>query len=371
MSQTRPPLAERGGPVRGLLELATGSYPGFLFGGTVSNVLPVFHLHHADPVVLGAQLRYLADNGYRTVTTNAIERVVLGGHSPEPHTVALCFDDCWASLWTVAGPLLRAHNMSAIAFAIPGRITDAPALRPTFEEHRATATSVDTSDVPFATWTELCELHSAGLLDIQSHTFSHSAVFAGSEVNGFITPTFAQRPLLDRPAMSDGLNWLSPADLGAPLYLERSRMSEGLRFYEDANVREQCIAHVATRGSGEFFRHPLWRAELMAIASVAKGRTETADERARAIEQELVSARDLLQHRLGVPVPHVCMPWGIGGRAARAALKRTGLRLAFMDRLFGRRAVAAGDDPHALMRLHERFIACLPGSGRRHFFNAR
>ena len=147
-------------------------------------------------------------------------------------------------------------------------------------------------------------------------------------------------------------------------------MSDALRYFDDAGVRERCKRHVADRGGEAFFRRGSWRAELMAIASEAKGRVETETERGRAIEAELVRARDELETRLGASVPHVCMPWGIGGDETRAALKRTGLKLAFVDRLFGRRAVAPGDDPHSLMRLHERFIFCLPGRGRRNFFTA-
>jgi hypothetical protein len=65
------------------------------------------------------------------------------------------------------------------------------------------------------------------------------------------------------------------------------------------------------------------------------------------------------------------MPWGIGGKNARDAFRAVGCDLVFADRLFGRRRVAAGDDSHALMRLHERFIFCLPGRGRQWFFTTQ
>ncbi len=128
------------------------------------------------------------------------------------------------------------------------------------------------------------------------------------------------------------------------------------------------MRHVADHGGAEFFHGAAWQAELMALAASANGRFETPEENRRAIETELVAARETLESRLRVAVPHVCLPWGIGGNETRDALKRTGAKLAFMDRLFGRRAVAPGDDPHSLMRLHERFIFCLPGRGRRTFF---
>ncbi|HSC27563.1 MAG TPA: polysaccharide deacetylase family protein [Vicinamibacterales bacterium] len=366
-----PPFAERGGRMRGVLDVATFRYPAFVFCGPVGRVLPVFHLHESDPEVLQRRLDYLADGGYRTVTTDAIRRFVVDGVHPGSRTVALCFDDCWATLWTVAVPLLRRHGMTAIAFAIPARVADAEAVRPTIEEDPAAARA-DRSDIPFATWPELKAMQDSGVIDVQSHTWSHSSMFAGEAVVDYVKPEFAGRPLLNRPlASGDGLRWLTPAELGAPIHLERSRMSDGLRFYDDEAVRARCVEHVSARGGAAFFQRPGWRTELDRIAGAGSSRWETRAARGRAIVEELDRARATLENRLRTSVTRVCMPWGIAGAETRAALRTTGCDLAFADRLGGRRVVATGDDPHALMRLHERFICCLPGRGRRWFLTAR
>ena len=42
----RVPFAERGGAARGILDLVTGCYPAFLFGGSIGDQLPVFHFHN-------------------------------------------------------------------------------------------------------------------------------------------------------------------------------------------------------------------------------------------------------------------------------------------------------------------------------------
>jgi len=51
----------------------------------------------------------------------------------------------------------------------------------------------------------------------------------------------------------------------------------------------------------------------------------------------------------------------------RAGLERLGYLTAFANRPAGRLAVAAGDDPYFLKRLHSRHIFALPGKGRRVF----
>lgn len=373
---TRAPFAERGGPVRGALDLATGRYPAFLFGSGVGRALPVFHLHEASPAVLESRLAYLAENGYRTVTADAIARLVRDGVRPGPRAVALCFDDAWASLWTTAAPLLKRYGFQAITFAIPARMRDAPTLRPTLDDGAVTEDD-DRGAKPFVSWQELEVLHTSGLIDVQSHSWSHSMMFSGDSPESFVTPAFGAEPLLNRPRVADRAaargptapEFLTPADLGAPLYPRRSRLSDAWRFEEDRAARDRCTAHVRANGGAAFFARPTWRAELAAVHGAGAGHFESDEARERAIADELDRARSELCARLGTnTVQHVCAPWGVAGGRARRVARRLGFLTLFADRLFGRRIVQAHDDPYSLMRLHERFIHCLPGRGRRLFF---
>lgn len=372
---TRAPFAERGGSVRGVLDLVAGCYPAFLFGGRVGQrLLPVFHLHEATVAALEPQLRYLAENGYRTVTSDAIARFVRDGVHPGPHAVAICFDDAWSSLWMVAFPLLKRYGLTAITFAIPGRIRDADDVRPTLDEGLADADGTDASESPFVTWPELRAMHASGVVDVQSHTYSHSPVFCADAIAGFVTPdydpgNFLNRPLLDgEPAPT----YLSRKHLGAPIHPSRSRMADVRRVHEDRALRARCMEHVDAHGGAAFFGRERWHAELRAVAAAAPAstRVESEAERARALEDELARSRDVLNDRLGAPVVRqVCFPWGIAGELARETARRVGYETAFADRLFGRRVVSKGDDPYSLMRLHDRFISCLPGRGRKFFFS--
>ena len=197
----RVPFAERAGRIRGVLDVLTGCYPRFLFGGPVGQQLPVFHLHQVTPNQLEPLLTYLVDNRYTTVTSDAVAAYVSRQRSLGPRTVVLTFDDAWGSLWTVAWPLLRRYALSAIAFAIPTRILDAPAPRPTLDDGVAPreAGLVDTSGTPFVTWPELRAMHTSGVIDVQSHALTHAAIFCSDRPVNFVTPAFAREPLLVRP----------------------------------------------------------------------------------------------------------------------------------------------------------------------------
>ena len=367
---TRAPLSERGGSLRGVVDLATGRYPGFLFGTGVGAQLPVFHLHESSPACLVPRLQYLSDNGYRTVTTGAIAGLVLRGVHPGPRTVALCFDDAWASLWTVAAPLLRQFGFRAITFAIPGRIADAPGVRPTRDDGIDTQGGEDRSDVPFVTWPELRALAASGTIDVQSHTWSHSRVFTAPDVVDFVSPAWLDGPRLDRPRLHDDtLRFAGDGDLGAPLFPTRSRMADGYRWLDAPATRLRCMEHVHAAGGAAFFDRAAWRDELHALVRSGEGRFETEADREAAIAEELERSRAELAARAGAEVRHVCLPWGIGGAVARRAAQRLGFETMFSDRLFGRRVVSTGDDPMSLMRLPDRYIFCLPGRGRRFFLS--
>jgi hypothetical protein len=350
------PFSERGGKARGCLDLVSGRFPAFVFGGGLGALLPVFHFHDVTREELEPKLRHLADNGYRSVISDEIAAYVRGDLKLPDRSVALCFDDAWRSVATVAAPLLEHYGLSAITYAIPARIT-----------------ATGDGDSPFVTWSELSAIHASGVIDVQSHTDSHSRIFASSTVEDFVQPGYAATPLLNRPQLSapPALSFVTPADLGAPLYGMRSRMSDARRACVSPDVHDQCVNLVAREGGTEFFSRPDWRARLTALAASAPAATfESADDQARAIEDELARSRAILNERLKTnSVAHLCLPWGVSGVTTHARLQRAGYQSAFANRLRGQHAVHAGDDPYWLKRLPNHYILRLPGRGRQYWFS--
>ena len=362
----RLPLAERKSPLRGALDLLAGAYPAFVFGGGIGRQLPVFHFHDVTPGQLEPYLRYLVENGYRTVTSEAVARWVRAGVHPGDRAVVLCFDDAWSSVWTVAAPLLRRHGLRAITFAIPGRTVEAASVRPTLDDAPGAPAGQDRPDQPFCTWPELRALQAEGVFDVQAHTHAHAQVFVDDHIAGFIEPGYAAH-LHARPCVEAGPppRFLGPSDLGAPLYLTRSRMSDGLR-YDDPGARARAAQAVASGGGAAFFERPGWAAELRRAVGAPSGRYETEAERERAILDDLVAAREELNRNLRTTsVKHMCFPWAVAGVVAERCARRAGYETAWADRLGGRHAVREGDNPFRLMRLKHAFIYNLPGRGRR------
>jgi hypothetical protein len=372
------PFEERGGPIRGCLDLLSGRYPRFVFGGPIgADLLPVFHFHDVTAADLDAKLCYLANNGYRTVQADEVAAFARRERRIDERHVALCFDDAWASLWTVAAPLLKAYELTAITYAIPARIEEADACRPQEgdpDRLRVLGASANLaaqmSTSPFVTWPELRALHAAGIVDVQCHTDTHSMIPCSAVIADFVTPEFEAVPLLNRPQLTPppSLRFVRSEELGAPLYRSRSRMSGARRVAPSLRAHERCVHHVADHGGADFFSRLDWDAELGRVAadSQAAEGTESDSERRQAIETELVRGRSVLNDRLGTnAVNHVCLPWGVSSDDTAAEIARLGFRSAIANRMPGMLAVRAGDDPFWLKRLPNKYIFHLPGRGRR------
>lgn len=363
------PLGERGSRLGGVIDLAALRYPGFVFGLPVGPLLPVFHFHQSTAASVEPALQYLAENGYRTVQSDEAARLVRDGLQPGPRSIMLCFDDALASLWLVVAPLLARYGLRAVTYAIPGRIAEATSVRPTIDEGPVDAAAADAAPNPFATWPELKALSDGGVVEVQSHTQTHSMVFVGETPIGVVRPDFAAESHLNRPATggTSAPAFLTPARLGHPLYPSRSRMSDGRRFYPDPDACARLEAFVQARGGPAFFGDGGWSQALAPELSRVGGHFEDSADQLCGIEAELVVARDTLSQRLGRAIGHVCLPWGVSGRVTRAALERLGFVTAIANRQPGRLAVAAGDDPYFLKRLNGKHVFALPGRGRRIF----
>jgi hypothetical protein len=360
---------ERGGRFRGVLDLIAGHYPAFLFGRPVGEILPVFHFHETTPAALEPALAYLKDNGYRTAGADDLATFVRGGRHPGDRTVVLTFDDAWASLWLVAGPLLERYDMRAVVYAIPALVNEAAATRPTIDHGPVDPAAADAGPQPFCTWPELRALVASGRVDVQTHTQTHAMVFSEARPIGVVGPEYAREPILVRPWVrtAGGFTPVEPSRFGTPLFPCRSRMSDALAFTPEPGPCARLEAFVRDRGGARFFEQPGAADALAPLLSDVRGTFETEADRDRAIDAELARSREDLEHRLGHLVRHACLPWGVTSASAYRALGRLGFLTAVANRWPGRLAPGRGDDPFYIKRLNARHLFALPGRGRKVF----
>ena len=102
------------------------------------------------PELLKRQLQYLKDNGFTTISLDALADHFTKDKPLPAKSVILTFDDGWENQYTYAFPLLKKYNATATFFIFTNSI----------DFHH------------FLTWKEIEEMHKSGM-EIGSHTKSH------------------------------------------------------------------------------------------------------------------------------------------------------------------------------------------------------
>jgi peptidoglycan/xylan/chitin deacetylase (PgdA/CDA1 family) len=112
------------------------------------------------PWNLDAQLAWLAENGYRTITLqDLLYHLTLGWPLPE-NPIILTFDDGYTDTYFNAFPILKKYGFTGTIFVITDHVTF--------------------GNPNHATWDQILEMHNAGM-DIQSHSRSHPDLRGQSE----------------------------------------------------------------------------------------------------------------------------------------------------------------------------------------------
>jgi peptidoglycan/xylan/chitin deacetylase (PgdA/CDA1 family) len=74
------------------------------------------------PANFAAQMDWLAQNGYHTVTTAELVAYLRGERGLPARPIVISFDDGYADFYTTAIPILRRHDFTAVSYVVTGFI---------------------------------------------------------------------------------------------------------------------------------------------------------------------------------------------------------------------------------------------------------
>jgi len=105
-----------------------------------------------SPEAFEAQLHYLKQAGYESITLNELALHLTVGKPLPPKPIILTFDDGYADAYTNAFPLLQRFGFEGTFFVV--------------------SEPVDAGDPDFVSWAEVEEMHSAGM-SFEPHSYNH------------------------------------------------------------------------------------------------------------------------------------------------------------------------------------------------------
>jgi peptidoglycan/xylan/chitin deacetylase (PgdA/CDA1 family) len=337
-------------------------YPAFLFG--IPGSAPsrsVFIYHEVDPETFAGDLRFLAENGYRTLGVHEFVELASGGR--DDRAVLLTFDDAKRNFWDITFPLLQQFGARATLF-VPTAWMEGGDRDPQAECGAP-------ADM-FMTWEQVRACADSGLVDVQAHGHRHALVHTSNRLVGFATPELVRRsPIYDWPMRrEDGRNRLGIPPLGTPIYDAQPLLSARARILEDEDAARACRELVRQRGGPAFFEQPGAVTQLRRVHSVATRRGQPVQqvegpEFEALVRAEFERSSELLRRHVGRVPEFFAYPWMMGSDLSLRCAADAGIKAVFGVGLdFGRAQRLAG--PLAgYGRLKGDWLRFLPGRGRR------
>jgi len=337
-----------------LKSLKSKDYPEFLYSGRSLSDIPVFCYHFISAAEFESHLQYLQRNGYVTLIADEFYKAKLNAAKDQVRSAVLTFDDGDKGFYEVVFPLLKKYRMRAVNFIIPGWVGREGML----------------------TWEQIQEMHESDLVDFQSHSMYHLAIFTSAKVINFYHPGMKGRQKWNMPVYQlDGIDrFREMPPLGSPIFEFDSRFSEHRRFLPDGQVQQACQQFVKENGGPEFFADKSWKEKLLNRLNdylqngTIAGRFESYDEQVSGVRVELEESKKIIEEKLpGKKVYHFACPWNISSKLTQKLLAQVGYKTSFV----GIKNVPQPDDLTeyflTVKRISGDFVWCLPSEGRQSF----
>ncbi len=256
--------------------------------------------------------------GYRPATLDEVHDEQAAGSMSRERRVVLSFDDGYLDNWVYVYPLLKRAGWRGVVYVNPEFVDPGEQPRPTLEdvwEGRCAESDLQTRG--FLNWAELEILDRSGVLEVGSHSMSHTWYPTGPEIvdfhrPGLMTPWLSWNARPERKPFYLGEDQTGFVPWGMPVF--RNGRSLGIRrFLPDPAVGTAVVEHVAAHGGGSFFLADGWSNELRTVAREVdrgKGRHESDQEMLDRFAFEIGEASRIIAARLGREVRHFCWPGG-------------------------------------------------------------
>jgi peptidoglycan/xylan/chitin deacetylase (PgdA/CDA1 family) len=312
--------------------------------------------------IFSEQMRYLAENGYSTVTLDGFYSYIKGAGSPGKKRVLITFDDGFADNFIYAYPILKKYGFSAVIFLITSRITESDEIRLNYDDcergiiklhelyETADSRKANTGAVmnagtdDFLRSAEIKKMCTDGVIEFESHTHLHARYFTDDSIIDF----FNQRSHWPVLFETDGRS-----DYGIPLYKMGSAIANR-RFFDDKGLREHLKGFVSKNGGPDFFKGKDWRCTLFRLTAEYKEkhqlneRYESDEEYEKRVTDDLIRSKKIIKEITGRRSEFLCWPWGEFSESAVGIAKKCGFKGLFS---LERGANSVGCDPYNIKRL--------------------
>jgi len=244
-------------------------------------------------------------------------------HKSDQMNKSICFtfDDGYLDNYVYVYPLLHKYSAKATIFVSPEFVDPSEVLRPTLEDcWNGFSKEYDLVSSGFLSWEEMRIMEKSGVIDIQSHTLTHTKIFANDTIRDFhnidadwLYPISNKYPA-KKPFYISDQTFPELLPFGTPFFAESSAIvTKALHINRDFNTHCVELLRDLDRREYSFSEcfekiEPLYN-ELKRSNKLIE-HIETDEEYRNRLYKEIFLSKKTIECNLNKLVNHICWPHG-------------------------------------------------------------
>jgi hypothetical protein len=269
-----------------------------------------------------AFLEYLKKNKWQTIFLDEYYSIRKSAKNPPKHVCCITFDDGFLDNYIYCYPLLKKYGFKGTIFINPEFIDLKRKIAKTLENVWGNEVNQsEISQLGYLSWDEIRLMQKSGVIDIQSHTLTHTMYFVSDELISFHRPDkdclypignlFPDR----KPYYINDKEFERLIPYGTPFFKESSAVIGKRVFINKAfnNAIVKLLSDYKWNQMNAIDRayeivsseYQLWKNKNEIIENI-----ETQAEYEKRLYDEIVGSKNIIEDKLGKKIHFLCWPHG-------------------------------------------------------------
>jgi peptidoglycan/xylan/chitin deacetylase (PgdA/CDA1 family) len=266
-------------------------------------------------------IRYLVKEKYEFLFLDEYLKAKSDDESQKKKLICLTFDDGYLDNYVYVFPVLKKYKVKATIFVSPDFVEQRETIHTTLEEvWSGSASEHELNSSGFLSWAEMILMEKSGLVDIQSHTLTHTKYFSSDKIREFHHPRsnylypvsnlFPDR----KPYYITDPDFINLLPFGTPFFEEKSALiSRKVSLNPDFD--KECVALLQKTDWTQYDKETcLSRIQNVYLSYKNSNKLitqiETKEEYESRVKNELFKSKEILEANLKKTIYHCCWPHG-------------------------------------------------------------
>lgn len=266
------------------------------------------------------QLKWMKKKNINSISLQQLYNFMSGGADLPRNPVVLTFDDGYLDNWIFAYPLLKKYGFNGTIYINPEFVDPRNIIRRNLEDVWNDDIKIDElNSLGYLSWEEMKVMEKMDVMDIQSHTMTHTWHPKNYNIIDFRHPgdpyiwmTWNNYPDKKPYLQIDDSKLIN---YGEPVY-DFGRAIGTRRYYPDDDLKEYVLDSIILDDTYKLFNSLNYKVELFNIlndyvkSEQLCGRFECDDEYEERLYYELQNSKEIIENKLNKDVPFLCWAGG-------------------------------------------------------------